>query len=149
MKKIPKKIVVGLIVAAILSGLLWFLSRPKNVEAVTDRNEYKTGANLEIAINNNFGKTVCFSSCYPYYLQLLPPGEADKLNWQNYEYAKCQKRDIITTCMPDKGAKTFEINLDSVDAGTNRIMIPVCVGCSAGEEFKQGDIIYSNNFKVY
>jgi len=143
MTQTHKKIAVGLIVIAIL-GLLWMFGRPRRVEAITNKQEYPAGTDLDVSIQNNLGSTICFSSCYPYFLQKTESND----NWQNYEYAQCQSPDVVTTCVQDKEFKKFRLSLDNVDTGTNRMTIPVCLGCRIGQEFKQDQVIYSNTFQV-
>jgi len=66
MNKTSKKIIVGIIVLAILC-LLVLLVKPKKIEAITENAQYDKGADLNVVIQNNFGQTVCFSACYPYF----------------------------------------------------------------------------------
>lgn len=139
-----KKIIIGFFVIVIL-GLFWIFARPRRAEAITNKREYPAGTNLDVSIQNNLGKTICFSSCYPYYLQKPAAGNGI---WQSYDYANCAKADLTTSCIQDKGFKQFRLLLEDVDSGTNRLMIPVCLGCAVGSEFRQDQIIYSNTFQV-
>jgi len=46
---------------------LVLLVKPKKIEAITENAQYDKGADLNVVIQNNFGQTVCFSACYPYF----------------------------------------------------------------------------------
>ena len=115
------------------------------MEAITDKREYPAGESLEVSVQNNLGKTICFSSCYPYFVQKAVGKTGD---WQPYKYGKCPNADITTSCIGDKKFKEFRLLLKYAEIGTNRLMIPVCRGCAAGQEFKQDAAIYSNTFEV-
>ena len=71
-----------------------------------------------------------------------------KGNWQDYKYADCKAPDVTAECIQDKEFKKFRLTLENVDAGINRLMIPVCLGCRVGQEFRQDQAIYSNSFEV-
>jgi hypothetical protein len=144
MGQTQKKIVVGVIVIAILS-LLWVFGSPKRVEAITNKREYPAGTDLDISIQNNLGETICFSSCYPYFLQKSSDGNGD---WRDYKYADCKAADVTSACIQNKEFKKFRLPLENADAGTNRLMIPVCLGCQVGQGFRQDQVIYSNSFQV-
>ena len=131
MSQTHKKIVVGFIVISIL-GLLWVFGRPRRAEAITNKREYPVGTDLDISIQNNLGTNICFSSCCPYFLQLAANGD-----WSYYEYGMCTSPDTVSTCIPDKGFKQFRLPLEGVEAGSNRMMIPICMECRVGQEFRQ------------
>jgi hypothetical protein len=143
MSQTHKKIIVGLIVILIL-GLLWVFGRPKRAEAITDKREYQANASLDVSIQNNLGKNICFSSCYPYFVQISDGND----NWQNYEYGACADSNVVTSCVSDKGFKQFRLPLEGVNSGYNRLMIPVCLECQVGQQFGQDQVIYSNSFQV-
>jgi len=144
MSETHKKIAVGFIVVAIL-GVLWIFGRPKRAEAITNKREYPVGSELVVSIQNNLGRGICFSECYPYFLQ---KNGGDTGNWQNYEYGKCQDFDAAIDCVQDRGFKEFRLPLEDVDPGLNRLMIPVCLGCQTGDKFNRDTAIYSNTFQV-
>ena len=144
MSQTHKKIAVGFIVIALL-GLLWMFGRPKRAEAITNKREYAAGSSLDVGIQSNLGKAICFSSCYPYLLQKEEDGNG---NWQNYTNAECLSSDVVSTCVPDKGFKEFRLSLDSVETGAHRMMIPICLDCQIGQGFRQDEILYSNIFQV-
>jgi hypothetical protein len=118
MKASHKIILIGAAVVCILL-LFVLLERSKGVEVSTDKNDYATGGELLVDVRNNFGAAVCFSSCYPYYLE-----EKKDDQWVPYEYGDCLKQDAVATCIPQNETKKFRITLSQADRGLHRIKIP-------------------------
>ncbi|MBZ9571894.1 hypothetical protein KJA15_00945 [Patescibacteria group bacterium] len=139
-----KKILVVLIILIVLiiGWLVWKYQISGNVLITTDKTEYEQKETLRVKIKNNFRKNVCFSSCYPYYL------ERKTEEWKSYLYGDCQKKDLIETCVNPGEVKAFEITLSPVEAGLHRIAIPICSDCKTGEEFKESRKFYSNEFTI-
>ena len=141
MEQIGKKIVIFAGIAVVLI-LFLALQQQKSVQIATDKNDYQVGSSLLVNINNKTGKNLCFSSCYPYYL------EKDANGWSDYDYGDCPKKDEIAKCVPQNEIKVFKINLSQVDTGTHRIKIPACVGCQVGQDFNANETFYSNLFEI-
>ncbi len=112
---------------------------------LTERKEYQNGENLKLKITNNTGKKLCFSTCFPYYL------ERKDEKWKSYPYIECKRDDIHNGCIEDKKDKGFELVLpreEDIEPGLHRIAVPVCVECKEGEVFKEETWFYSNEFII-
>lgn len=129
-------------VALIVLGLFFILERSKGVEVSTDKNSYGAGNALTVSIKNNLGGEICFSSCYPYYL------EKKRSDWVDYDYDECLKRDEVAKCIRQGDVKTFKIVLTQSETGEHRLKIPVCVECQIGQDFKADKVYYSNSFQI-
>ena len=116
----------------------------KSIFIKTDKAEYKQGENPKITIENRFRENICFSSCYPYYLER---NEEDK-KFKAYEYGICRDQDMAEKCISPGRAKAFELLLEDISLGEGiyRIAIPACIGCSIEENFKKDGWLYSNEF---
>lgn len=114
----------------------------RGVSIVTDKNEYEAGGTLKVKIKNNFGKQICFSSCYPYLL------ENKNENWESYKYAECQKFDGNDHCIKAGDLKAFEFTLPKDVKGTHRLAIPICLGCKNENPFREDKRFYSNEFII-
>jgi len=109
----------------------------------TEKNEYLGGENLKLKIVNNSGGTLCFSSCYPYFL------EKKEKDWEGYKYVECDRPNTHDGCIENKEIKAFELALPKeIAVGLHRIVVPVCNNCKLGEVFKEGQRIYSNEFLI-
>ena len=126
-------------------AFLYFKATPKDysVSVVTEKGKYANGEELKVEIDNNEGDSICFSSCYPYFMQIVKGG-----NWQNYKYSDCQKDDVVEKCISSKDLKAFGITLDSVQSAIHRLAIPACIGCSVGDKFRVDKVFYSNEFEI-
>jgi hypothetical protein len=150
MKKLLVPIILIIIVLILVCG--WLVWRGYNIDKEkggssiikTYQKEYAKGENPKIKINNTTDKTICFSSCYPYYL------EKDDGSSQAYRYGACPYPDIAETCMKPGEVKAFEILLDKteIEKGAHRIAVPACVGCALQESFRRDAWFYSNEFVV-
>jgi len=112
------------------------------ISIVTDKTEYEAGGNLKVKIKNNFGKQICFSSCYPYLL------ESKNEKWESYKYTECQKFNGNGHCIETRGLKAYELTLPQVLAGLHRLVIPVCLGCKDNDLFREDKRFYSNEFLI-
>jgi hypothetical protein len=152
-----KNLLIAILIAIILFGILgmagWLAWRNylrQKVNILTDKTEYHQGESLKVNIKNNLIKNICFSSCYPYYLERekSEPGSPTKI-WEIYLYSKCDRENLNEKCIEPGKTKAFEINLSEyVEVGFHRIALPVCVGCKVGEKFKESKRFYSNEFLV-
>ncbi len=141
MKKLYQNLLIGL-AAAVILVLIVYLERDKGVEIATDKSTYAAGGALIVNIKNNSGAAVCFSECYPYYMQVMQE------DWTSYEYGECLENDTVATCIGKNEVKTFKITLSQVETGRHRIKVPACVGCTAGENFRADKTYYSNAFNI-
>lgn len=113
---------------------------------LTDREEYKLGERLRVSIDNNLTNNICFSSCYPYYLE-----KNDGLkNYLPYSYGVCLINDIADTCVMPGDIKYFEIylNKEIIKSGLHRLAVPACIGCSFKQNFNKDSWFYSNSFEI-
>ncbi len=138
-----KKIFIGILVVIsliVVFGFIWKSSQ--RVMITTDRTGYKLWEAPKIIIRNNLVKNICFSSCYPYFL------EEKKENWKSCLYGKCQKPDLVEKCIESNQVKAFELILSKLEAGLYQIAVPVCIDCKVGQGFRESKRFYSNQFMV-
>jgi hypothetical protein len=133
-------ILIALFVVLFLSYL--YLRSTSEVVLMTDKFEYVEGENPKIKISNNTEETVCFSSCYPFYL------ERKDEEWARYKYDICDKEDRASYCIEAKGNKTFEVLTPYAEPGIHRIQVSACLSCEIGQNFVIGENYYSNDFKI-
>jgi len=137
------KILIFLIALAAILGMLWYHYRSEErITIVTDKEEYKPEDNLKVVIRNDSSQKICFSSCYPYYL------ERRNGQWESYKYVECFDFDSNGNCIQAKKEQAFELILPKVEEGLHRLAIPVCMGCESAEEFKEDQRFYSNEFWI-
>ena len=116
----------------------------KVVEITLDKQEYETDSDLRLKIKNNLDKKICFSSCYPYYLD-----KKREQDWKGYSYPECETNNLAEICLNPGETKAFEFSLLSFSSkGTHRVSIPTCSECNIGQEFKQEKCFYSNEFFI-
>jgi hypothetical protein len=147
-----KNTVIYVVLIILIAFIFWLFSKNLNkylrysfasVLISTEKAKYLGGENLKVKIVNNSGETLCFSSCYPYFLE-----KKDK-NWEGYKYIECDRPNTHDGCIEDKKIKAFELMLPKeIGGGVHRIAVPVCSNCKIGEVFKEDRIIYSNEFLV-
>ncbi|MBU1000208.1 hypothetical protein KKE78_02315, partial [Patescibacteria group bacterium] len=131
-------IIAGLIIVAfVLESFL------VNVKIITDKKEYSKTEALKIKIKNNLSQNICFSSCYPYYLE-----NKENQEWEMYSYQNCESQDLIEKCIEPKEQKAFEIDLSLTKIDLHRIVLPVCVGCQLDQGFQENQRFYSNEFEI-
>lgn len=144
--KLIIKILIAILAIAILAAIL-FLAFPQRGEAVrafVDRGNYQVGEKLEVAVENDFGREICFSSCYPYLMEK----QQENGNWEEYDYPDCSGANRAVDCVPASGRKKFRVALDDVAAGIHRLKINACVGCAAAGAFTTEQTIYSDIFEI-
>ena len=138
--KIQTKILIGILTILVLIGfLIWRKYRIfGNVLIETQKTEYQIGEALKLVIKNNFNRNICFSSCYPYYL------EKKNGEWKSYPYEECPEANVNETCIEANKEKFFEIDLTLVKLGLHRIAVPICIDCKKGSDFKE-----SKRFRIF
>lgn len=140
------KIIIGsvLFISLVLS-FLWswyFDAGTLRLLISTDRIDYNSDGTLKVAVKNNSLRSVCLSSCYPYYL------EKKNGSFETFLYSDCQRENLNQACIEPRQSKYFETTLPSLQAGSYRLAIPACVGCQAEESFKEDQKFYSNGFTI-
>lgn len=132
-------VLLGLI---ILAAFLIPSDVPEEVNIITDAKEYGIGDVLKVKIENNLKESICFSSCYPYNI------EKENGEWSSYHYENCLDSNLNESCIGSREVKAFELVIPSIEAGSHRLGISACIGCSTDEVFEQGQKFYSNNFLI-
>ena len=112
------------------------------VSIVTDKTEYEKGKTLRVKIKNNLWEHICFSSCYPYYL------EKKNEKWESYQYVDCYDFDSNGKCISPGQTKAFELTLPGVPDGLHRLALPVCIDCKSEDSFREDKRFYSNEFTI-
>jgi len=142
-------ILIVLITFLILLGIGWlgwkgYQTTIKGISISTNQEEYARGDNPKIKIKNNLRKTVCFSSCYPYYL------ERNNGALKSYHYNDCLFPDVAEICIEPGQVKAFELLLDKmeIEGATHRVAVPACIGCALKENFRKDNFFYSNKFII-
>ena len=128
--------------AIILVAVLTLPKVPEEVNVITEKTEYKIGDIIKVKIENNLKKNICFSSCYPYYLE--KKGE----EWKSYNYIDCPNSDLVKDCIDSRQVKAFELTVSSLEEGLHRITISACIGCNLEEVFREDQKFYSNEFII-
>lgn len=138
-----------LIVVLLLIGAAWYdlnssnAPTPEELDIRIQKDNYSIGDALRMNIKNYRSEKVCFSSCYPYFLEKKENGR-----WVRYEYGECPKENVNETCMLPEELKGFKIKLNTVEPGKHRIVIPVCKGRNQGERFKETEKVTSEEFVI-
>lgn len=136
-------VVIVLIVVLLIAALgFWKAYSQRKVEIDTDKGEYIEGSALKVNIKNNLREKICFSSCYPYYLEKKNNGV------DGYDYSGCLTANLVEKCIEPAEIKGFKIILPDEIKGINRLAIPVCVGCALQEQFREDQRFYSNDFII-
>ena len=139
-------IILSILIILIGGGLMWqernYSAKTALVSIKTDKMEYDKNGILKMAIKNNLWENICFSSCYPYYI------EKKDGDWKAYSYSNCSQSNINDICLNAHQAKFFEINLSFIAAGLHRLVIPACLNCKNNDTFKEDTKFYSNEFSV-
>jgi len=144
-------ILIILIIFLILFGISWmgwkgYQMSVKGVSISTSQKEYPRGENPKIKIKNNLRKRICFSSCYPYYLEKVNDG----LKSYHLRYNDCLFPDVAEVCIEPGQVKAFELLLDEmeIEKTVHRIAVPACIGCALKENFRKDNFFYSNIFII-
>ena len=142
-------IIAGVIGILIIIVLITLPRLPKEqlakVNIITEKVEYEIGNIIKINVENKLDKSICFSSCYPYYL------EKKNEEWEVYSYANCSDTNSVGSCIEPGEISGREIGIpqtEIVKAGLHRLAVPVCVGCNAQDEFREDQWFYSNEFSI-
>jgi hypothetical protein len=139
-------IIIIILVIIIAISFLWFFwerfKTPGIVSFTTDKVEYEKGEVLKLKVKNDSLKKICFSTCYPYYL------ERKNSNWESYKYEECRSFNGNGHCLEAGKEKSFELTLPSVPAGIHRLAIPVCSDCENETAFVEEKRFYSNEFTI-
>jgi hypothetical protein len=139
-------ILILILVIIIAISFLWFLwerlKTPGIVSFTTDKIEYEKGEVLKLKVKNDSLAKICFSTCYPYYL------ERKNSNWESYKYEECQSFNGNGHCLEAGKEKAFELTLPNVPAGVHRLAIPVCSDCKDETVFVEEERFYSNEFTI-
>jgi hypothetical protein len=147
-------ILIVLIIILAIGWLAWkgyknsqYKMSQKETESLlisTYQIEYPEGENPKIKIENKSAKAMCFSSCYPYYL------EKKDGTLKSYTYGNCPHEDTVENCIALGQVKAFELILDQtgVDKGLHRVAVPACIGCALQSNFRQDKFFYSNEFVI-
>jgi len=149
MKKIAVlTIVLAFLIIFIIAVSAWkgyLISREKGLSVLTYEKEYQAGENPKVKITNNSPEKICFSSCYPYYLE---KNNGSPLT--SYQYGSCPHPDVAEICMEPKEVKSFEILLEGMKTqeGHHRIAVPACIGCTVQQKFRKDKFFYSNEFML-
>ena len=137
------KILLSTLFFVVISGwLFWKWQGYNNPSISTNKKDYGNGESLIVTIKNTLKESICFSCCYPYYL------EKNNGQWTSYHYGECEKEDVNEICVEQGQIKSFEIDLVFLEEGIHRLALPACSGCIIGEEFKEIKRFYSNEFSV-
>lgn len=136
-RKILTAVLIGL--AIVILGFFW---KQEKIVIKTDAAWYENGGVLRAQIWNYSLKNICFSSCYPYYL------ESKDGDWESYHYQNCPDSNVVEKCLNPRKVKAFKLSLPVVKEGSHRIAIPMCKNCKIGEEFQETEKFYSNEFVI-
>lgn len=136
--------ILAVLILLIISFLVWqfFIKKAFKVLILTDKTQYEQDGTLKIAIKNDSRENICFSSCYPYFLE-KKDGE-----FQPYPYSVCHEPNLNEPCLEPHQSKFFQINFPLIEVGVHRLAISVCVGCKIKEIFREDKKLYSNEFNV-
>lgn len=134
--------IISIIIVIIVAFFVLTAKTNNTLAVITDKYQYIRDEALKLKIENSSKAFICFSSCYPYYL------EKKDDNWQRFEYSECLDKNIAEKCLSKDKVKGFEISLPDLEKGDYRLAIPVCLSCQSLQEFKQEKWFYSNEFKI-
>jgi len=144
MKLITK--ILGLLVLIVIGATAFYFGRSSNQDDLSvklSKQIYSRGEGVTVTVRNNSLQQVCFSSCFPYYLQ-KKDGE-----WQSYGYPECPEEDVNIPCLSAGEKKTLRFALEKeIKTGLHRIAIPINKGGEKGESFEEEKRIYSDPFDV-
>ncbi|GMX58097.1 MAG: hypothetical protein YFSK_4360 [Candidatus Yanofskyibacterium parasiticum] len=144
--KTNARILIGILIVSILSVILFlsFFQKSGAAEISLNRTEYDSSGTLEVAVKNDFGQEICFSSCYPYLAEIRDQnGE-----WKEYVYQDCPETARAVDCVPPRDLKKFRVALEDMPAGVHRLKVPFCLECAAGENFQPEQAVYSPVFEI-
>lgn len=134
------------VIMALVAGFIWFeYQNSKKAVVKTNKIEYIEGENPKVIIKNKLQDDICFSSCYPYYLE-----RKNGKGYESYKYGNCLNNDVAEKCIDPGQLKAFELLLEGIkfEKGFHRISIPACIGCALEEGFRKDKWFYSNEFLI-
>lgn len=142
-------IVLALIIAIYASNMKPKVSEPINETqaesaAIIEKDSYSMEENGRVKITNKTEGKICFSSCFPYYLEVKKGEE-----FESYSYLNCDTPDVVEKCLDPLGSETFEFSFALLEEGIHRLAIPLCLDCNEGEDFKEEQRLYTNEFNLY
>jgi len=140
--KIFAIVVVIFLVSWTVGLFVWKSYQPYDILAVTNNTKYALEEPLRVRFENKTEKTFCFSTRVPYYIEIK-----EGFRWKSYPYALISAEDVVLKCMKPGDTKIFELSLFGKE-GVHRLVIPICLGCEMGDEFKEDRRIYSTVFVV-
>jgi len=139
-------IVFGLLILVAIIVISYFLPEKPVIDGditiITDKEEYSPGDELKVKIENDSKDKVCFSSCYPYFMQ------KENGNWEDYRYEECLEEDLVESCVDSKTVKAFELTIPQVPKGYHRLFIGACINCQLNEIFQSTRGLFSNKFII-
>jgi len=144
--KTNARILIGILIVSILSVILFlsFFQKSGAAQISLNRAEYSPGETLEVVVENDFGREICFSSCYPYLAEIRDQsGE-----WKEYVYQDCPETARAVDCVPPRDLKKFRVALEDIPLGVHRLKVPFCLECVAGEGFQAEQALYSPVFEI-
>jgi hypothetical protein len=142
--RLPAAVIIIILLVIILIAFLgvWSAFHGQKVKVFTEKTEYKENDTLKLQVGSKLEQKICFSSCRPYYI------ERKNKEWQSVTFDFCPEPSIVENCIEPKGVKAFQFVVPLLEKGLHRISMPVCVGCSIGEKFREDEWLYSNSFLV-
>jgi hypothetical protein len=113
-------------------------------EALLEKNSYSATEELKVEIKNKENEKMCFSSCYPYIMQIKTA------DWDVYPYPQCDKENFAEICIESGQSKAFAIplNMLPLKSAIHQLAIPACLGCASGDQFRVDKIIYTDEFEI-
>lgn len=143
-------IIVLLFIIAISFIVIFFYVLPEKqkeikqegINILTDKKEYEVGDELRVKIENNSQENICFSSCYPYYI------ERKNVTWERYRYQDCPEEDKISNCVEANSVKAFELTIPKITEGSHRLLVRACINCGLDGIFKEDKNLFSNQFII-
>lgn len=146
-KDIDKKVLMAVLIVCIILAAALLIWKNQALKIITDKTEYNNGGSLKVKIKNPSFKNICFSSCYPYYLE-WKIGSMASVEWGTYSYESCSSPDLTENCIGPFKLRAFETALPKAKIGAHRIAISICEDCAQGQEFIETKRFYSNEFEI-
>lgn len=142
-----KEFYIILFIVLIFSAIFYFYAINKISEPVdydelsitTSKQEYNAEEKAVVEIENISDKKACFSSCYPFYVQIQNPEK------KFYNYEECPYEDVANICIDPHQKKSFEIDLkgQAMTVPANyRFVISACLTCNLGDAFKRDEFFF-------
>ena len=139
------KILAALVL--LLIGAIAFLwgrrATRSDVSVELSKDIYKRGEEMQLTVGNNSFKKICFSTCFPYYLQYKEE------NWNTYNYPSCSEKNLNMPCVSPGESKTFSFSLNKkLREKIHRLAIPINRGGEKGSKFEEDQKVHSEIFDV-